>query len=79
MLRGGVQQDADFQARVGQVGEAATDDGCRAGRGRGQAHQDPQRGGLAGAVRAEEAGDPARLGGERGVVHGREAAVPFRD
>ena len=50
-------------------------DGGGAGRRRGQPDHDPHGGGLAGAVGAEEAGDPAGLGGEGDVVDGGEPAV----
>ena len=40
-----------------------------------QAEDDPHRGGLAGAVGAQEAGDPARMHGEAEPVDGHGAAV----
>ena len=76
VLRGRVQQDPDLEPGVGQLGEPAPGDLGGAVRGRGQADDDPHRRRLAGSVGPEEPGDPARLGGERDVVHGDEPAVP---
>ena len=79
VLGGGVEQDADLQARVGQVGEAAADDGCGASGCGGQADENPQRRGLPGTVRAKETGHPAGVRRERDVVHGGERVVPLGD
>ncbi len=75
VLRGGVQQHADLTPRVGQLGEVAAEDGGLAGGRGGEPDHDAHGRGLAGAVGAQEAGDPAGLGGERHVVDGPEAAV----
>src|SRR3954463_9657240 len=51
-------------------------DGRGAGRRGGQTHHYAHGGGLAGAVRAEEAGDATGPGGEGDGVDGGEAGVP---
>ena len=58
-------------ARVREVGVAVAADGDAPRAGRREADHDAHRGGLAGAVRAEEAGDPAGLGDEGHVVDGQ--------
>src|SRR6185437_10205429 len=73
---GGVQEDAHLTAGVREVGEPLSVDGRGAGSRDGQADHGAHRGGLAGAVRAEEAGDVAGQGGEGDVVDGGEAGVP---
>ena len=79
VLRRGVEEHADLQPRVGQVGEAATGH-VRIATGRwGEPGDDPQGGGLPGPVGAEEAGDAAGRGGEADVVDGGEAAVGLGD
>ena len=75
VLRGGVEQDADLDAGVGQVGEPLPVDGGGAGGRRGQGDHDPERGGLAGAVGTEEAGDATGPGREGDVVDGGGGAV----
>ena len=76
VLRGGVEQDADLEAGVGEVGEPDAVDGGRAGCRGGETDHDAHRGGLASAVRTEESGHAAGLGGEGDVVDGGEAGVP---
>ncbi len=76
VLRGGVQQDAHLEAGVGEVGEPFSVDGRGAGCRDGQTDHHAHRGGLAGAVRTEETGHAAGLGGEGDVVDGGEAGVP---
>ena len=68
-------RDAHVAGRVGDVGVAVSPDRHPAAAGRGEPDHDPHRGRLPGAVRAEEAGDPAGLGGEGHVVDGEETAV----
>ena len=71
---------------VGQValgpgrieGHGDAPDGGATGRARHRARKDPHRGGLAGAVGAQEADDLTRRHGEAQVFHGREGAVPLR-
>src|SRR5699024_380129 len=48
-----------------------------AGGGLAQAHDHPHRGGLAGAVRAEETGDAAGVDGEADAAHSGLVAVAF--
>ena len=60
-----LEQRADLAQRRGRVGVAAAVDGHRAGGRPVEAEDHPHRRGLAGAVRAEEAGHPAGLDGER--------------
>jgi hypothetical protein len=79
VLRGRVQQDADFGSGVRQIDEAAAQDVCGAVGGRGEAHDDAHRGGLPGAVRAQESGDAPRLGGEGDIVDGGILAVTLGD
>jgi len=80
VLSGGVEQDANVQAGIGQVGEAAAQYVCRpGGGGRGEADNDAHRGGLARSVGSEEAGDPARFGGEGDVVDGGVGPVRLGD
>ena len=67
VLRRGVEQDADATARVRQVAVAPAEDLGVAAVGLGEADEHPHRGGLAGAVGAEEARDGARLAAERDV------------
>ena len=75
VLGGGVEEDADLQARVGQVGEPAPADRRGAGRGRGEPDHDPHRRGLSCSVGPEEPGDATGVRRERDVVDGGEAAV----
>ncbi len=70
-----VQQRADLAQRGGGVGVAAPVDRHAAGAGPVEAEDHPHGRGLAGAVRAEEAGDPAGLDGEREAVDGGLLAV----
>src|SRR5687768_12852649 len=56
----------------------AVDEG-RAAVGRVEAEDDPHRGRLAGAVRPDEAGHPARLDGEGQTVDGERAAVALAE
>ena len=65
VLGRGVEQHADVASRVREVGVAVAADRDAAAGGRRQPDHDAHRGGLAGAVRAEEAGDPARLARRR--------------
>ena len=60
-----------------EVGVRPTVDGRGAGRRPDQAEQHPQRRGLARAVRAQEAGDPARRDREAQVVDGGQRAEPL--
>ena len=76
MLGGGVEQDADVAAGVGDLGVRPAEDGGVSGRRRGQPDHHAHRGGLASPVRAEEAGDRPGLDAERHVVDGGERAVP---
>jgi hypothetical protein len=70
-----LQHRADRPRRLVEIGvPVAADRGCARG-GHDQVEQHPQGGGLAGAVRAEEPGDPARLDGERRVAHRGEVLV----
>jgi hypothetical protein len=72
----GLQRCPDDCRRPRQVDVPLSPDRGLAGVGVDQAEQHPQRGGLAGAVGAQEAGDPAGLDGEGQVVdgpHGAEA------
>ena len=75
VLGGGVEHHADLAPGVGQVGEPAAGDGRRALGGRREADHHPHGRGLAGPVRAQEAGDPAVPGGEADVVDDGGAAV----
>ena len=79
VLRGRVQQDAHLEPRVGQVREPPPGDRGGSGRGPGEPDHDPHRGRLAGAVRAEESGHPARGGGEADVVDREGGAVLLRE
>ena len=71
---GGLQGRADRGLRAREVDVALAVDRRGAAGGVDQAEQHPQGGGLAGAVRPEEAGDPAGLDVEAQVVDGDEAA-----
>jgi hypothetical protein len=75
VLGGGVEEDADVASRVGQVtiGPAEHRRGARGGGG--EPGHDAHCGGLAGAVRAEEAGHLTGLDLEGDVVDGREGTV----
>ena len=75
VLGGGVQQDADLAARVGQAAVARAEHRGVAGVGVREPADHAQRGGLAGAVGAEEAGHGAGLAVEGDVIDGRLAAV----
>lgn len=79
VLRGRVQQDADFQSGVRQVDEAVTQDVCGAVGGRGETDDDAHRGGLPGAVRAQESGDAPGAGGESDIVDGGVLVVALGD
>ena len=79
MLGGGVEEYADLEAGVGQVVNRTPQDVRGARGGWGEPDDDAQRGGLPGAVGAEEAGDAARLGGEGDVVDRGEGAVRLGD
>jgi len=72
-----VQRRPDGPRRVGQVAVADPVDGRRAAVRGGQAEQHPQRGGLAGAVGPQEAGDPAGPDLEAQAVDGGDGAVPL--
>ncbi len=74
---GRLEGRADGAQRVGQVAIAPTADGRGAGAGSDQPEQHPQGGRLAGAVRSEEAGDPAGLHLEVEVVDSDELAEAF--
>ena len=67
VLGGRVEQDADAPAGVRQVAVAPAEDPGLAAVGLGEADEHPHRGGLAGAVGAEEARDGARLAAEGDV------------
>jgi hypothetical protein len=75
VLGGGVEEDPDVEAGVGDVAVVVAADGDLAGRGGGEPAHHPHRGRLAGAVRPQEAGHPPRLAAERDVVDGAERAV----
>ena len=75
VLRRGVEQDADVPPGVRDVAVEVAVDGDPAVGGRGEADHHAHRGGLAGTVGTEEAGDPSGLAGEADVVDGTEAAV----
>jgi hypothetical protein len=79
VLGGRVEQDADPQARVGQLGVRAAEHGGASGTLAGQPDQDPQRGGLARPVRPEEAGNRARANHEGHVVDHLLAAVELAE
>src|SRR5674476_329698 len=66
----GVEQRADLLHGGAVLVVAPAVDGHRAARGVVQTDDQPHRGGLPGAVRAEETGDFAGLHGERDIVHG---------
>ena len=75
VLRRGVEEHADQQTRVRDVAVAVPPDRDAPRAGRREADHDAHRGGLARAVRPEEAGDPARSCHEGHVVDGPVAAV----
>ena len=75
VLRRRVEQDPDAPAGVRQVAVAPAEDPGLAAVGLGQADEHPHRGGLAGAVGAEEARDGARLAAERDVGDDGAAAA----
>ena len=75
VLRRGVEQDPDAPAGVRQVAVAPAEDQGLAAVGLGEADEHPHRGGLAGAVGAEEARDGARLAAERDVGDDRASAA----
>jgi hypothetical protein len=77
VLGGGVEEDADLEAGVGQVDEAAAEDVCGALGGWRESDNDAHRGGFPGTVGAQEPGDAAGLGGEGDVVDGGVVAVAF--
>src|SRR5699024_8212848 len=72
-----LQGRTDGLQRLGEVLVRPAVDRRRAGVLLDQSEQHPQTRRLAGAVRAEESGDPARLDGEAQIVDGREAAEPL--
>ena len=74
-----VEQGADEAAGVGQVAVAGAAEERRAGCRLDEAEQCPQRGGLAGAVRAEEADDRSALHREADVDDGLVIAVGLRE
>ena len=77
MLGGGVQQDTDLGARVGDIAVAApVDEGLALG-GEGQPGEASHGGGFAGAIGTEETGDASRLDSETDVVNGEDVAIPF--
>ena len=67
---GGVEHRSDRASRGTKVGVPEPVDPRIAGVGSHEAEQDPEGGGLPGAVRAEEPGDCPRWGRERHTVHG---------
>src|SRR5665811_1876486 len=71
----GVEQRADLLHGGAVLVVAPAVDGHRAARGVVQTDDQPHRGGLPGAVRAEETGDFAGLHGERDIVHGRLGSI----
>jgi len=71
----GVQQGADLGERFVQVAVVLTVDPDVAGGGGVQAEDHPHGGGLAGPVRAQEAGHLAGFDLERQVVNGNGCAV----
>jgi hypothetical protein len=73
----GLERGPDGAGRVRQVAVADAADGRGAAVRRRQAEQHPQRGGLAGAVGPEEAGDPAGPDLEGQVVNGGDSTVPL--
>ena len=73
----GVEQRTDFAHRVGEPAELLAVHGDPAVRREVEPEDEPHRGGLARSVGAEEAGDPARLHGEREVVHRHLVPVAF--
>jgi hypothetical protein len=76
---GRVEQRADLAQRPDQPGVAAAADQGPAGGRRGEPENDPHGGGLARAVRAEEAGHPPRADGEAQVVDGGDLAEALGD
>ena len=76
---GRVEQRADLAQRPDQPGVAAAADQGPAGGRRGESENDPHRGGLARAVRAEEAGHPPRADGEAQVVDRGDRAEALAD
>jgi hypothetical protein len=78
MEHAAVEQRADRVHRVVERGVRLALDGRAAARGAHEPEHDPQCGRLAGAVRAEEADDPARLHREREVVDGERLSEPLR-
>ncbi len=71
---GVLEHGADVRARVRQLAVAPAGEGRRAAVAADQLEQHPQRGALAGAVRPQEAGDPARAHGEGHVGDGSHRA-----
>ena len=74
----GVEERADLEERLVVAGEGPSVDERRTRRGIVEAEDHAQRGGLTGAVGAEEAGDPPGMDLEAEVVHGDGLAVPLR-
>ena len=70
-----VEEDTDVSTRVGQGMKVLAQHLSGAGRGRGEPGEDAHRGRLACPIRAEEAGDPARLSREGHIVDGDEVSV----
>jgi hypothetical protein len=75
---GGVEYRSDRATRGTKVGVPRPVDPRVAGVGPGEAEQDPERRGLAGAVRAEEPGDRPRWSRERHAVHGSRRPEDLR-
>ena len=74
---------SDLQHRAGArairgVARIGVEDARDAGRRRGQAEEEADGGGLAGAVRPEECGELARVNVERNVVERHDGAVALR-
>jgi hypothetical protein len=75
----GVDQRAHLAHRIRQLSVLLAADGDGAGVRVVQAENQPHGGGLAGAVRAEEARHRARRHAERQIVDGEFVAVPFAE
>jgi hypothetical protein len=73
----GLQQDAEVRPDPGALGNGVrTEDADRASVGGGQAFDQFQHGGLAGAVDAQEREDLSGMDGEGDAADGLEGAVP---
>jgi len=75
----GVEEGADLEQWLVVVGEGPPVDERRTRRGIVEPQDQAQRGGLAGAVGAEEAGDPASVDLEAEMIHRNGFAVPLRE